>query len=76
MSLTLIVICVAVLFSCIAVWLKRKRDRRVMEQHSITPEDLHALLASNQEVLLFDVRQPLDLLANTEIIPGAKRVPP
>ena len=34
------------------------------------------MLASNQEVLLFDVRQPLDLLANTEIIPGAKRVPP
>jgi hypothetical protein len=26
-------------------------------------EDLHTLLASNQEVLVFDVRQPLDLLA-------------
>jgi hypothetical protein len=33
-----------------------------MEQHSITPEALHVMLASNQEVLLFDVRQPLDLL--------------
>jgi rhodanese-related sulfurtransferase len=30
----------------------------------------------NQKVLLFDVRQPLDLLANSEIIPGAKRIPP
>ena len=76
MSLTLIVICVAVLASWIVLWIKRTRDRRVMEQHSITPEELHTLLASNQEVLLFDVRQPLDLLANTEIIPGAKRVPP
>ena len=28
------------------------------------------------EVLLFDVRQPLDLLANAEMIPGAKRIPP
>jgi len=48
----------------------------VVEEHSITPEALHTLLASNQEVLLLDVRQPLDLLADTEIIPGAKRIPP
>jgi rhodanese-related sulfurtransferase len=47
-----------------------------MEQHSITPEALHSLLASDPQVLLFDVRQPLDLLASAEIIPGAKRIPP
>ncbi|MDQ1450739.1 MAG: hypothetical protein QOK38_605 [Acidobacteriaceae bacterium] len=47
-----------------------------MEQHSITPEALHALLASNREVLVFDVRLPLDLLADSDIIPGAKRIPP
>jgi rhodanese-related sulfurtransferase len=47
-----------------------------MEQHSITPEGLHTLLDANKEVLLFDVRQPLDLLASYEIIPGAKRIPP
>jgi len=76
MSLALIVICAAVLFSWIVLWIKRTRDRRVMEQHSITPEELHTLMTSTQEVLLFDVRQPLDLLANTEIIPGAKRIPP
>jgi rhodanese-related sulfurtransferase len=56
--------------------MKRTTGQREMEQHSITPEALHALLAANQEVLLFDVRQPLDLLAHTEIIPGAKRIPP
>jgi len=77
MFLTL-TICVAVLCLLIVIWrIKRTRDRHEMEQHSITPEALHTLLvASNQEVLLFDVRLPLDLLANTEIIPGAKRIPP
>ena len=46
-----------------------------MELHSITPEALRTLLASTQ-VLLLDVRQPLDLLADSEIIPGATRIPP
>ncbi len=47
-----------------------------MEQHGITPEALHTLLASNHEVLVFDDRQPLDLLADPEIIVGARRIPP
>jgi rhodanese-related sulfurtransferase len=55
---------------------KHAREQREMERHYITPEDLHALLASNQELLLFDVRQPLDLLAYPEIIPRAQRIPP
>ncbi|HXZ80108.1 MAG TPA: rhodanese-like domain-containing protein [Terriglobales bacterium] len=49
---------------------------RELELHSITPEALHALLASNQKLPLFDVRQPLDLLADSEIIAGATRIPP
>jgi rhodanese-related sulfurtransferase len=60
----------------IAMVLKRMKDQRELVRHSITPESLHTLLSSNQEVLVFDVRQPLDLLADSEIIPGAKRVPP
>ncbi len=60
----------------IAYWIKRARDNRKLEQHSITPESLHELLASHQEVLVFDVRLPLDLLSDPEIIPGAKRIPP
>ena len=75
MSLTLTAICFVVCL-LIVIWMKRTRDRHEMELHSITPEALHALLASNQEVLLFDVRQPLDLLADSEIIPGATRIPP
>src|SRR5580700_510487 len=60
----------------LVVRLKRRRDQRVMEQHSITPDELYALLASDPEVLLFDVRQPLDLLAYPEVIPEAQRVAP
>jgi rhodanese-related sulfurtransferase len=76
MILILTVICVSALFLVIVVRFKRITDRRQIEQHSLTPEALHTLLAANQDVLLFDVRQPLDLLANSEIIPGAKRIPP
>src|SRR6202162_497044 len=76
MALILNAICVSVLCVLIAIRIKRRTDQRKMEQHSITPEALHTLLAADKEVLVFDVRQPLDLLANSEIIPGAKRIPP
>jgi rhodanese-related sulfurtransferase len=77
MALILAVVCIGVLGLLAVVWIKRAReDRHEIEEHCITPEDLHALMASQQGVLLFDVRQPLDLLANSEIIPGAKRIPP
>ena len=58
-----------------AVLVKRTRDQRELELYSITPEALHDLLTSN-EVLLFDVRQPLDLLGDSVIIPGAKWLAP
>ena len=74
MIVTLIVIGVLVLV--VAYWIKSARDRRELEQHSITPEALQELLATNREVLIFDVRLPLDLLVDSEIIRGAKRIPP
>jgi rhodanese-related sulfurtransferase len=76
MYLILTAIFVAVLCVLIATWIKRTRERHRLEQHSITPEELHRLLASDREVLLLDVRRPLDLLAHPEVIPGAKRIPP
>jgi rhodanese-related sulfurtransferase len=78
MLLALITICAAVLCLVIFLWTKRARDKdkNEMERHSITAEQLRSLLASDQKVLLFDVRQPLDLLAYPEIIPGAKRITP
>jgi rhodanese-related sulfurtransferase len=74
MIVTLIAI-VAVLLA-IAYWIKRVIDRRELEQHSITPEALRTLLAADREVLVFDVRLPLDLLADSDIIPGARRLAP
>jgi rhodanese-related sulfurtransferase len=76
MFLAPIAVCVAALCVLIVVWVKRKRVQREMERHSTTAEELHSMLASNKEMLLFDVRQPLDLLAYPEIIPGARRIPP
>src|SRR5580658_8349799 len=73
---TLIIICAAVAGSLIAIRIKRTASQRDMEAHSITAQALHTLLMQDQKVLVFDVRQPLDLLANSEIIPGAKRIPP
>jgi rhodanese-related sulfurtransferase len=71
---TLIAIGALILFT--VGWIKRSRDQREFEQHSITPQALHDLLTSDREVLVFDVRLPLDLLADSEIIPGAKRIAP
>jgi rhodanese-related sulfurtransferase len=70
MVLTFTTICAGVLLA--AVLVKGTRDRREMERYSITPEDLHALLDSDHDVLVIDVRQPLDLLGDSVIIPGAK----
>jgi rhodanese-related sulfurtransferase len=55
---------------------RRRRDGREMERYSIAPEALHALMASKQEVLVVDVRQPLDLLGDSVIIPGAQWLAP
>jgi rhodanese-related sulfurtransferase len=63
-------ICAAILLSVVLA--KRSKERLEMERHSITPEALHSLLASNQEVFVIDVRQPLDILADSVIIPGAQ----
>ena len=71
---TLLVI--GALILVIAYGIKRARDRHELEQYSVTPEALHAMLASNRDVLVLDVRLPLDLLAKSEIIPGATRIAP
>ena len=76
MSLVLIIIGVGVLGILLALWVKRRNERLKLERHSITPDALHELLTSKQGVLLLDVRQPLDLLADSQIIPGTTRIPP
>jgi rhodanese-related sulfurtransferase len=73
-------IAICVVGFCILIFgfvrMKMLRARRELEEHSIDPEMLHLLLEKHDDVLIFDVRQPLDLLAHSEIIPGAKRLPP
>ena len=54
----------------------RRRNRAELDRHSISPAELRRLLGSPHDLLLLDVRQPLDLLAYPEIVPGAKRIPP
>jgi rhodanese-related sulfurtransferase len=58
------------------VRIKQLRDRRELEKYSIDADELHKLLESKKDIVVLDVRQPLDLLAHSEIIPGAVRVPP
>src|SRR5438552_7247005 len=76
MSLTLITLGLVALGTLIVLWVTRTTSQDDLEQHSITAEALHSLLESKQELLIFDVRQPLDLLAYPEIIPSAQRIPP
>jgi rhodanese-related sulfurtransferase len=77
MGLTLaIVVFLGLLFGVAAVWIKRAKQRAEMDAFRITPEALHSLIASGKEVRVYDVRQPLDLLAVSEMISGAIRIPP
>jgi rhodanese-related sulfurtransferase len=74
----LIAICVvgAIVLIFGIVRMVQLQRRRELEKFSIEPEELHTLLESKKDIVLLDVRQPLDLLAHSEIIPGAKRIPP
>jgi rhodanese-related sulfurtransferase len=58
------------------VRIRQLRHHREVEHYSIDADQLHALLESKEDIVVVDVRQPLDLLAHSEIIPGAVRVPP
>jgi rhodanese-related sulfurtransferase len=70
-------ICAVTLCVLILGWfaVRRLNAKREIEAKSIEPEALFRLLEAKQ-ILLYDVRQPLDFLAHPEIIPGAMRIPP
>ena len=73
----IVAIGIAVLCVLVVGWIviRRSRARQHVEANSIEPEELYGLLNAKQ-VLLYDVRQPLDFLAHPEIIPGATRIAP
>ena len=76
MLLSTAIMAIPALFVVVFVLRRYRRDKNDLEQHSLTADQLHSLLEAKPELLIFDVRQPLDLLAYPEIIPSAKRIPP
>lgn len=70
MILTLLAIAVAIAAVIIVIWAKRSKNQSELDRHSISVDQLQSMMASGQKVLLFDVRQPLDLLAYPELISG------
>src|SRR5215469_8271783 len=72
-SVVAVVLCMS---TFLILWMRRRHSRLELERNSIGPEELHSLIESNQKILVFDVRQPLDLLAYSEIIPGSVRIAP
>jgi rhodanese-related sulfurtransferase len=75
---TAVSVVVAVLIAMVGalVWIWRSRRLRELERYTVEAETLRELLDSDSKILVLDVRQPLDLLAYSEIIPGAKRLSP
>jgi len=67
-GMMLILVAIGIAIACFMVFLsvKRGRNRSELEQHSLSAEQLESLMASGLKVYLFDVRQPLDLLAYPE----------
>jgi rhodanese-related sulfurtransferase len=76
LNLILTIIAVVIWGLLAVIWTRRIKARRAFDRLSITPEALHDLLAGHHNVLILDVRQPLDLLADSEIIEGAQRISP
>ena len=76
MNLILTIIAAAIWGLLAVIWIRRSRQRREWEGLSITPEALRELIVANRDILILDARQPLDLLADSEIIEGAQRISP
>lgn len=76
MNLALTIIAIAIWGWLAVIWVKRIQQRRAFERLSITPEALHDLIVAKHDVAILDVRQPLDLLTDSEIIEGAIRLSP
>ena len=76
MNLVLTIIAMAIWGWLAVIWTRRIRARREIERLSITPEALHDLIAAKHDVVILDARQPLDLLADSEIIEGSQRISP
>lgn len=75
MALAFIGCCFALIGGAVAIRFRRAKGRRELERRFISPEELYAFMSQGR-ILVFDVREPLDLLGESEIIPGAKWIAP
>ncbi len=80
MEITLAIVMVLVSFAAAGIWSalrsRQKRKEAEFERHSITPDQLSQALAREPQLPVFDLREPLEILADSEIIPGAWRICP
>lgn len=76
MNLALTIVAVVIWGWLAVIWIRRMKARREIERLSISPEALYKLMMAHHDVLVLDARQPLDLLADSEIIEGAQRISP
>jgi rhodanese-related sulfurtransferase len=72
--LALLALVAIVSLPLIEPWLLRRREGRQLQQCSILPEQLHTMMKSGQRLVIFDIRQPHDLLAEPKVIPGSRRI--
>ncbi len=71
----IVIVGTVILVLVMGLVVRRLLATREVKAKSIEPEALYMLVNSKQ-VLLYDVRQPLDFLAHPEMIPGATRIAP
>jgi rhodanese-related sulfurtransferase len=76
LTTTIAIACVSMVGRWFMARNRRRRREAELAQHSITPEQLSQALAKRPRLPLFDLREPLDVVANSEIIPGATRISP
>ncbi len=55
-------------------YVQRRRFLRSIHVARITPHELHTKLSSGEEVVIIDLRHPLDLLTDPRTLPGALQI--
>lgn len=67
--------CIAVSCFAVASAYSRTKEPRGLGRGFVTPQELHALM-SKRKILLYDIREPIELVEESEIIKGAQRIAP
>jgi membrane protein DedA with SNARE-associated domain len=57
-------------------YLHKRRFMKQLNQARIEPEELHQILETSQEIVILDLRHPLDSITDERTLPGAVRVLP